>query len=173
MDSLGQPVIKDFFVDLKYSQEEGISNEVNAAYKKAFPHLMEIKDVEDISLQKKGIDKILTFEAGNEVYVDEKIRRNDYGDILLEEYSDFVSKKVGWLGREKYTDYISYMIPSSGKYYFLPFLLLQKIWLENYQDWLSKYGRKFSNNQYYCTSSIPIPTQVLINELSKSYLLSQ
>lgn len=172
MAIMGQPGVNNFQTDLEFSLENNSDLEVNNAYYRAFPHLSEIKEVKDIETQKKGIDKILVFEAGNECFVDEKKRREDYGDILLEEYSDFDNKKPGWLGREKYTDYISYVILPTKKMYLFPFLILQKAWLDNYYEWLSVYGRRFAQNKTYRTSNIPIPTNVLLDELKNAYQLS-
>lgn len=165
-------MINDFQTDLEFSLENNSDDQINQVYHRAFPHLREIKVVTDLEMQKKGIDKVFVFEAGNECFVDEKKRRGDYGDVLLEEYSDFDNKRVGWLGRGKYTDYISYIILPTKKVYLLPFLLLQRVWLNNYHKWLSTYGRKFAINENYRTSNIPVPTNVLLEELKHEFQLT-
>lgn len=161
-----------FNTDLQYSFEANFDKDINQAYFRAFPHLVNINNIEDKERQLLGVDKELVFENGNTVNVDEKKRRKDYGDILLEEYSNFETKRIGWLGKEKYTDYITYVIMPSKKVYFLPFLLLQRVWLENYYEWLMKYGRKFADNGTYKTSSIPIPTEELLSSLKESFNLA-
>lgn len=163
----GMSYLNNFVIDLEYSKNVGLSESLNRAYFNQFPHLVKIMPVTDIHLQKSGVDKILILDGGKQIYVDEKIRRKDYKDILLEEYSDFDRKVNGWLSRKKYTDYISYIIPSSGIIYFLPFLLLQKVWVNHYKRLLSAYGRKFALNRGYRTSSIPVPPGVLFNLLKK------
>ena len=117
--------MNEFNKDLEYSLEQQDNKMFDSLYKKAFPHLVEIEVVEDIELQKKGIDKILHLEGGKTLLIDEKKRRKDYGDILLEEYSNYDKKVVGWLGKHKHTDYIVYAIMPSNKAYLLPFTLLQ------------------------------------------------
>ena len=87
--------------------------------------------------------------------------------ILIEEYSDYDKRKVGWLSRNKKTDYIIYAIIPSKKVYLLPFLLLQKAWIRNYCNWSKTYERKFSKNKYYRTSNIPIPVNVLFEALNR------
>lgn len=164
--------MNNFNTDLLYSLESNFDKTINEAYYHAFPHLVKINEVEDKERQMLGIDKELVFKNGNTVYVDEKKRRTDYGDILLEEYSNFETKRVGWLGKDKYTDYVVYVIMPSKKVYFLPFLLLQKVWLENYHEWLIKYGRKFADNGTYKTSSIPVPTEELLSNLKESFNLA-
>jgi hypothetical protein len=157
--------MNNFDPDLLYSIEENDSEKLDELYRSAFPHLLKIEVVTDIVLQKKGIDKILHLTCGKRLFIDEKKRRKDYGDILLEEYSDFDRKKVGWLGRDKHTDYIVYAIISSQKAYFLPFVLLQKTWISNYKNWLIEYGRKFAENKGYRTSNIPVPVDVLLKAM--------
>lgn len=164
--------MNNFPADLSYSLDKTDDTFVDEVYKKAFPHLKEIRVVTDLETQKKGIDKILVFEGGNTVFVDEKRRRKDYGDILLEEYSNWERKTVGWLGKTKYTDYIAYIVAESKKIYLLPFLLLQKCWVDNYSQWLTEYGRKFADNSIYHTSNIAIPTDILIDMLKKSMTIS-
>lgn len=80
----------DFQHDLEFSLEDELFNQM---YYKKFPHLEQIEIVSDIEQQKKGIDKILHLEGGKTIFIDEKKRRKDYGDILIEEYSDFDNKK--------------------------------------------------------------------------------
>lgn len=164
--------MNDFNNDLQYSLEANFDENINDAYFKAFPHLLEIKPITEKQQQMLGIDKKLIFKNKHSVNVDEKKRRKDYGDILLEEYSNFDTKRIGWLGKEKYTDYITYVIMPTRKVYFLPFLLLQKVWLQNYKEWLIKYGRKFAINDGYKTSNIPVPTQELLSEMKEVFNLT-
>jgi len=159
--------MNNFKEDLIYSLEENYNDTIDSFYYNKFPHLKNIIIVEDLNLQKRGIDKILVLDSGKEIMVDEKKRRKDYGDILLEEYSNFEKKKKGWLARDKYTDYITYIITESNTIYLLPFLILQIVWIKNYTKWLNKYGRKFAPNIGYKTSNIPIPTNILLDEIKK------
>lgn len=159
--------INEFKYDLKFSLEHGFDEFINKFYLEVFPWLESIEIVDNIELQKKGIDKILKFENKKEILIDEKKRRKDYGDILLEEYSNYEKKIVGWLGKEKYTDYISYIVIPSKKIFLFPFLLLQSAWVKNYESWLDLYDRKLAPNPGYYTSNIPVPKDVLINALNK------
>lgn len=167
--------MNDFYRDLEYSLELNDSNSLDEFYKANFPQLEKIIEVKDLDMQKLGIDKILVLANGKRLLIDEKKRRKDYGDILLEEYSNFELRKVGWLGRDKHTDYIVYWIRESNTVYLLPFILLQKAWVSNYYTWLKDYGRKFASNNYYRTSNIPIPKDILLesirNEMVRSIVL--
>ena len=161
----GETTLNNFDVDLKYSLATNDDMEINDSYFRIFCDLKKVDLVNDPLLQKQGIDKILIFKNGKEVWIDEKKRRKDYGDILLEEYSDFDQKKVGWLSKEKKTDYIAYVIWKPRKLYLLPFKLLQLAWRENYKEWLKHYGRKFAQNKGYRTSNIPVPAETLLSAI--------
>ena len=94
----------DFHTDLEYSLDKSDDNDIDAVYRKAFPNLTNIEVVTDLEQQKKGIDKLLIFDSGKVILIDEKRRRRDYGDILLEEYSDFDRKKrAGYHGKNTRT----------------------------------------------------------------------
>lgn len=163
--------MNNFKVDLKYSLEARDLEGLDQFYHKVFPNLERIELVEDKERQLRGIDKILHFKNGKQISIDEKKRRTTYPDILLEEYSNWENRKVGWLGKEKYTDYIIYIKTQSMEIYFLPFLLLQMVWIKNYKAWLGKYGRIFSDNKYYRTSNIPVPTEILLETLKNEMVL--
>jgi hypothetical protein len=127
--------------------------------------------VTDRELQKQGVDKVLTLENGKEIYIDEKVRDGDWDDFLLEEYSVEHKKKIGWLGRDKLTDYIVYVFKPSKRVYFLPFLLLQRVWVRYYREWKKTYDTKEADNGNYFTTSIPIPMDVLFSVLSEALTL--
>lgn len=164
---MGQRNINNFTVDLEYSLQERGNDLFDDLYYRIFPHLQEVKLVKDINLQKQGIDKELIFDNNKRLFIDEKKRRKNYGDILLEEYSNWERRVIGWLGKSKKTDYIVYAIMPTQKVYFLPFLILQKAWLHKYKKWLKQYGRKFALNNGYTTSNIPVPVDVLMNTIKE------
>lgn len=152
----------NFLEDLNFSLDCRDDEIFDNLYFRAFKTLKRVELVEDLDLQRKGIDKKLHFENGKTVLIDEKKRRKDYGDILLEEYSVWERKVVGWLGRHIHTDYIVYAFMDTGRVHLFPFLLLQRAWIKNYHQWLADFGRKFAINNGYKTSSIPIPTDILL-----------
>jgi len=159
--------MNEFKVDLEYSLEASENKMFDNFYFRVFPLLKEIKIVKELDLQKQGIDKILIFKNGRKLLIDEKKRRSIYNDILLEEYSNFEKKIVGWLGRNKVTDYLVYAIMPTKKVFLLPFVLLQKAWLHNYHQWFKTYGRVFARNNTYKTSNIPIPSEILLISIKK------
>jgi len=137
-----------------------------------FPDLETVELIQDIETQRKGIDKILYFSNGKQVTIDEKKRRKDYGDILLELWSVWEEKKKGWLLTTQ-CDYIVYAIMLSKKVYLLPTLLLKMAWKENKVIWLTQAKNKNNNfhiinalNKNYTTVSIAIPTEILLKAIA-------
>jgi hypothetical protein len=163
--------VNDFKRDLEWSFDERENEMFDRFYFRAFPDLERIEVATAMKDQRAGIDKILHTNSGNSIRIDEKKRRKDYGDILLEAYSVIPKnggpKTVGWLGRHKHTDYIVYAIMPSRKVYLFPFLLLQKAWLCNYAEWKQSFGIKYADNGTYLTSNIAVPKDILFAAISK------
>lgn len=155
--------VNDFRFDLEWSLDRADDEMFNEFYQKAFPNLKEIEFCEDAERQRRGFDKILHFKNGNWFAIDEKKRRVDYGDILLEIWS--VDKiKRGWL----YTcqcDYIVYAIMPAQKIYLLPAILLKKSWITNKDKWM-KYKPIIARNKNYITESRAINTNELLTAIS-------
>jgi len=173
----------DFEQQLKYANANTSCDQLQEFYTDFFPWLELVEKVSDIVLQRQGIDTVVTLKNGKQVYFDEKVRKIDYGDIFLEEFSvwqgyprlngvevgchDFPTgwKQAGlipgWLNGSKATDYITYIVKPSSKVYFLPFLLLQSAWKRSYREWLATYGRRPVRNKDYYTTGIPIKSAVL------------
>lgn len=185
---------QDFRSRLEYANYSSNAIQLERFYKDVFPGVVSVKKITDKKKQRQGIDTALIMISGKVYYFDEKIRSRDYDDILLEEWSvwcgypllggrkfgekEKVTKdlmhllKVGWLGGNKLTDYISYVMKPSRKVYFLPFLLLQRAWKRNYFTWLATYGRvstittdKKTRVYLYHTTNIPVPVDVLFEAL--------
>ncbi len=155
----------DFINCLEYSNIN--LNFLDAFYKEKFPYVDKVLKVTDLSLQKQGIDTTLVLRNGKQIYIDEKKRKTDYGDIFLEDFSIWHKKTPGWLSGVKKTDYIVYIIVPSKRVFFLPFLLLQQTWIKNYEQWLKQFKRKLVPNANYYTTGIPIPFTVLKEGLYK------
>ena len=63
---------KHFTTDLEFSLDSRDNEALNKLYYIAFPQLKEIVIVDDMKMQKRGIDKILIFSSGKEILIDEK-----------------------------------------------------------------------------------------------------
>lgn len=156
--------MSNFKIDLEYSMEEGENELFNNFYYRVFTGIENIHFAKDMKTQRKGIDKVITFKSGNFFTIDEKKRRKDYGDILLELWS-VDNKKRGWLYTSQ-CDYIVYAVMPTKKVYLLPTILLKMAWKTNQTEWNKKYKSLKAKNENYITTSIAIPTKILLSAIS-------
>jgi len=103
---MGESIINNFKNDLDYSMEDEI---FETFYREKFSNIKEIRFEENLNKQLKGIDKTIIFNSGYEITIDEKKRRVDYNDILIELVSNKGTKRQGWLFTTQ-CDYIAYAI---------------------------------------------------------------
>ncbi|GAI98966.1 hypothetical protein ES703_75949 [subsurface metagenome] len=162
----GQAKVHEFNKDLLYSLEPEESKYLDSVYKQIFPELTDIEFIETRGGQRKGIDKRLYFENGAIITFEEKKRRVDYGDILLEIWSVWEKRILGWL-YTSHADYISYFIPSTQKLYILPLLLIRKAWTQNQEQWTDQYRELQAKNKGYTTISRAIPINVLLSAMQR------
>lgn len=151
---------------------------VNHFYYLAFPGLRQVRSVSSKDVQVIGVDKILRLRKQLRITVDEKLRKQSYPDILLEEYSNWELKKAGWLIGGSAADYIVYVVRPTKRIYIMPYHKLKASWDRNYEFWLKKYGRKFGTTEgtdgqvLYHTSNIPVPKSELEIEFSNDPALN-
>ena len=172
---MGESIINNFKNDLDYSMEDEI---FETFYREKFSNIKEIRFEENLNKQLKGIDKTIIFNSGYEITIDEKKRRVDYNDILIELVSNKGTKRQGWLFTTQ-CDYIAYAIMPKKTIYLIPTTLLKLAWVENQIKWESNYKRieaknKDNNGREFITISIPIPIKVLLEGLQKQmvYIVS-
>lgn len=156
-----EPHINYFDRDLKYSLEQRDCEMFDNFYHRIFPDLLRVELVTDTTLQKKGIDKILHLNSGQKVTIDEKKRRTDYSDILIELWSIYEHRIKGWLFTS-HCHYIVYAIMPTRKVYLLPTLLLRQAWRHNEHIWRKQYPEVKAINPTYSTISIAIPPDILL-----------
>lgn len=116
--------------------------------------------------QRGGIDRIIMLNSGKTLSVDEKVREKDYGDILLEFWSNFEKKVPGWVAKDLACDFIAYAIMPARKCYLLNFQLLREAWIKNHKEWVGKYQIAKARNIGYTTISVCVPVDVLFEALS-------
>lgn len=133
-----------------------------------FDSISNIEVCTDKTRQKKGIDKIVSLHNWKSYNIDDKIRKVDYGDIILEEWSNVEGKKVGWaVNTELETDYICYYISTTKKAYIFSHHDLYN-YIKNNYDYV-KSLRKTSTTEssmyekgYYTTSFFPVKIKDLM-----------
>lgn len=120
-------------------------------------NVIEVTYIRDKKQQLDGKDlKVDTIE-GDEVYVDEKVRKDPWTDIALEEISNVNTGRPGWLTDGKGTDYICYAVVPLNLIYWLPFKELLATFKKRKALWEYHYGAKYPVNRGYKSKIIPVP----------------
>lgn len=165
-------VLHDFYTSLAESERVADASWWEEVYRKAFPYF---KSMEKVSSgtpeQKNGIDRIVHLQGGASILVDEKVRHDDYDDILLEIRSAEERQTPGWACKPLHCDYVAYAFLPSRRCYFLPFPLLQKTLANNWNQWLRDCKRVEARNHGYTTVSLAVPIDTLQKAMSDASLI--
>jgi hypothetical protein len=152
----------DFRKSLALSHEYADAPWWFEVYRAAFPGLQSAVSVRaDGWAQRGGIDRVLTLSSGKTQTVDEKVRAQDWPDILLERWSDKAQKKPGWIQKDLACDFLAYAFIPSRTCYLYPFPSLRAAWLKYGREWCERYPAVLAQNKGYVTESVPVPIDVL------------
>lgn len=166
--------IHDFRRSLSRSQALAESTWWETVYRKAFPGFMTMASVRnDGWAQRAGIDRVITLKDGRTVSIDEKVRKGDWSDILLERWSDRDRRIPGWIQKDLACEFIAYAFLPSRRCYLLPFLTLRRTWMEHGKDWIARANNDADKqfhvvqaaNRGYTTESIAVPLQTLLQSM--------
>lgn len=141
-------------------------------YRRAFPRLQSAVSVrEDGWAQRGGVDRVLTLSCGRTYTVDEKVRGEDWDDILLEQWSDEARRKPGWVQKPLACDFIAYGFAPSGVVYLLPVAPLQRAWRMHGREWIASYGQRRALNPGYVSVGVPVPRQELMEAIVRALVI--
>ncbi len=142
-------------------------------YKKAFPEMLSMVDHRNDGWhQRAGVDRSIIFESSKQILVDEKIRFRDYGDIILEYFSDRDRKTPGWARKPLLADYIAYAVAPAGICYMLPVVQMQSAFQKNKKEWFREYKKVKSQNEGYVTESLAVKPDVLMAAISEMFCIT-
>ncbi|MBA7679873.1 hypothetical protein ES703_88178 [subsurface metagenome] len=122
------------FSEQSAKEKEAAAKEwVEQAYWQAFGDLglVRVEPITHKDPQLRGYDRACHFKNGNKIFFDEKHRPRDYGDILIEIWSDMERRIRGWL--DSSADYIAEFFEPTRRVVWLPLLLLNK-WLKTRKE---------------------------------------
>lgn len=166
------PVAHNFQEQLEYSYEIGDEPSWEAFYGRIWVNIVGCHPISKQSKwQQWGVDRVIYTASGQQFLIDEKKRKQDYGDILLEQWSvwrgeNATGNKVGWsLDPEKQCDYVAYAVPCAHKCYLLPFDLLRQTFKRNLLQWQRNYGVLSAQNDGYETVNVAVPWDELKRKL--------
>ena len=166
-------MIHDFSKSLAKSHAQADAPWWFAVYREAFPDLQAAVNVRnDGWAQRGGIDRVLTLSSGKTLTIDEKVREENWPDILLEYWSDKERKINGWVAKDLACDFIAYAFVPSQTCHLLPFQTLRRAWRKNHVLWVSQYRRIEAKNNGYTTISVAIPTKILLGALGDAMTVS-
>lgn len=124
--------------------------------------------------QRDGIDRIVLLADGQQVWIDEKVRPKDYGDIFLERWSvywgpDDPRNKDGWTCDPKRRNHlVAYAVLPCGRVYLMAQLELRRAFEKHKEDWRRVYGcRKVVNKAGYLTIGVGVPPDVVFAALNE------
>jgi hypothetical protein len=165
--------VHDFHESLERSQGYADAPWWFDVYREAFPNLRTAVNVRDDGwAQRGGIDRVITLASGKTLTVDEKVREEDWPDILLEYWSDRDRKIPGWVAKDLACDFIAYAFVPSQTCHLLPFLTLRRAWQINGREWVKKYKKVEAQNKGYVTVSVAVPTKLLMSSLTAAMTVS-
>ncbi len=157
--------VYDFKEQLDYSYQADHEPFWEAVYHEAFPTMTDMTLMTDMDLQRIGIDRMIMC-PDELIFVDEKKRKETWGDILLEYISVDTTGAPGWVEKDLSIDYIAYAFMSTKTVYLLPWGLLKRAWIENKEDWLRRFKIVHAKNNDYTTYSVAVPISVLIDKVN-------
>jgi hypothetical protein len=149
---------------------------LDEAYYALWPQITSMVMNNDKELQYHGIDRYLYLQDGTTLKIEEKIRREWYGDILLEYISSDVKKSPGWMNRDLECNYLLYAVLPTNTLYWFYWPALKELWDFNKANWIQfaehkqhGFSRIPSKNtsedgqHIYTTLSVGVPTECLLN----------
>jgi len=163
--------LSNFTEDLNFSYSASLEGFWEQIYKKAFSDIESIELVTNLQMQRKGVDRIIYLKNGHKINIEEKIRRTEYNDILLEYISVDKTNAPGWIEKDLAIDYLAYGFIQSQRVYLFPWQMLRRTWLHYKNNWLKKYKRIVAKNETYNTLSIAIPTDILRNAVKTAMVI--
>lgn len=172
-------VVHDFRERLAWSESAGDEPFWEAVYRKAFSNLVShVACPGDVLSQRMGIDRVLVLANGRTLYVDEKKRSKDYGDVILEYISVDTNNAPGWMAKDLGIDYLAYAIVPEKRCYLFPWHLLRRVWLHFGRQWIAmgeqrKDGFRIvkARNRNYNTLSVAVPLEVLQGQLRRAAVI--
>lgn len=162
MAIMKRPQPHSFNRSLEWSEQASHEPFWDAVYRKAFSNLVShMPTPGDFQSQRMGIDRSILLANGKTLYVDEKKRSREYGDILLEYISVDTTNTPGWIEKDLAIDYLAYAFMQSQRCYLFSWPLLRRAWQMNRDAWFSRYEPIIAQNKGYHTHCLPIPIPTL------------
>lgn len=129
---------------------------------------------DDIELDKRGVDAIVTLTNGKRLYLDLKVDHYDTDQFTLELWSNTERGKLGWTcDNTKLTDLVVYIKAARNTTYVFPFLQLQHFMRQQcaLEPQRLMQRMKVVRNTNYSTTIVLYRTQELLSALGSVVLV--
>lgn len=168
-----------FAKSLAWGEEASCEPFWEAVYRKAFPSVVSIsRNGAANGAQWLGIDRWVCLSNGKVLTVDEKRRKLERDDILLEYVSNDRTNAPGWVKKNLQIDFLAYAFIESRRCYLFPWLLLRQSWQTYGEEWLHRaFAREpgfrlvEAQNPGYVTKSVAVPTRLLLEAVSRASII--
>ena len=173
MGFVGQPaLVHDFNTQLSYSETASDEPFWNEIYMKALPNMVNHMICSgDTQSQRMGIDRLILLSNGKVLTIDEKKRKEEYPDILLEYVSVDTTGTPGWMEKDLSIDYLAYAFMQSKRVYLFDWLALRRAWLHFKEEWIEKYPKISAQNNGYKTLSVAVPIKILQSSVNLAMVI--
>lgn len=171
--------MNDLDQDLAFSEMARNERFWGEVYRRAFPDMMHsYLNARDNGAQRCGIDRIILLRSTRAVKIDEKVRREDYGDIALEYLSNDRTGVPGWMEKDLLIDYLAYGVLPRRTAYLFPWEMLRRAWVHYRDEWIAageahRDGFKIvrAHNPGYVTLSVAVPLKLLRSKVSAASVI--
>ena len=169
-------VVHRFVDDLTYSNNLSDEPTWVEFYRRVWPTMIACVRYDNHSQwQKWGVDREIKLANGKQFTIDEKKRRDDWGDIALELWSVWYSRgdrrnRPGWAADEhKRCDFVAYAIVPARRCYLLPTELTRLAFRSNLQEWFKskRCQMRDSQNEGYVTRNMCVPWDMLSDAITR------
>lgn len=170
----------DFGEQLTMSQGVSASKDVTEILLENIPGSVNVLQAAQEN-DRRGIDWWIEMNTARHLAVDAKVRDIDWAathpdedDIALESWSVIEKKIVGWTrDTQKQCDYVLWLWKPTGRFCILPFAMLCKVFIENWEAWRDKYKTKQQHTKRsdggYHSECIFVPRRIVWAEIYKTF----
>jgi GNAT superfamily N-acetyltransferase len=135
-------IIHTFDTSDDWASRRGNEDWVLRAYLYWFPWnaedgLCTAEIVTDAARNRSGIDRELTFDSGMSIGVEEKYRRHNFGDLLLERWADEARQVPGWADRDLQCAFLAVFFADDHDGILLPWRPIRNAWRRHRDEWWS------------------------------------
>jgi len=136
-----------------------------ALYRQAWPDVVGVEYITDVTIQRHGIDRLLYFVDRPSIAVEEKYDSQAVENFFLEYWSAVETNTPGWIRKPLRCDYFVYVCPNIYNAYILPWPELQAAWIAQADHWVKTYGPKHVRNPAYTTVGVAVPIEEVLIEV--------